>query len=573
VALGLDQFKLRLDIIWMFLRLVKKPNDRISIRIVENNRVDGKVKQKTISGIGTAHKDDHKKIESLMRVGEELIIKLNNEVEPVLPGLEEIIHAPKKKVEKEIAEDMVSVNGLKEEGRIHIGINDIFGKAFEELNLFDSIDTGYKKDESNDLFMEVVLARLSAPVSKRKSVKNIKADKDLELNLDKVYRMMDKVNDNEARIKNKISDSTLGLFDQKVDVAFFDVTTLYFESFTTCNIRVSGFSKDGKFKETQVMLALITTTEGLPLGYELFPGNSYEGNTLITVIEQVEKNYDLSETFIVADRAMFTRDNLEKLDQKKVKFIVAAKLKTMKKEMKEEIIKDVAKTLKENGDIEGWTKDYIFEGRRLIVNYSKKRAHKDKKDRERLIERIKKKMKNGKVRLADLINNTGTKKYLKIDKKGSKEATLNKLKIEEHARWDGIHGVITNHENNDLSSEEILKRYRNLWQIEAAFRVNKHDLRMRPIYHWTEKRIRSHILICFVAYSLAAFVKNKLNKAKIKLSFEETREELGRLQASIVKDKLTGKKFILPSKITSNQKSIYKVFGLEVDHKAKLLEI
>lgn len=556
----------------MFVRLTKKPNDRVSIRIVENKRVDGKVKQKTITGIGTAHKYEHDKIEMLKRVAEDLIVKLKNDVNPVLPGLEEVIHSSNMKRTKKDQEDMVSISGLKEESRLDKGIGDIFGNAFEELNLFDSINTGYKKDEANALFKEIVLARLSDPVSKRKSVKNIEIDKDIELNLDKVYRMMDKVHENEERIRKKISSSTLDLFNQKVDVAFFDVTTLYFESFTPDNLRVSGFSKDGKFKETQVMLALITTTEGLPLGYELFPGNSYEGNTLITVIEQVEKNYDLSDTFIVADRAMFTRNNLEKLDQKNVNFIIAAKLKTMKKEMKNQITNDVARVLEEHGAIDGWTKDYIFEGRRLIVNYSKKRAYKDKKDRDRLVERIKKKMKDGKVRLADLINNTGTKKYLKIDKKGSKEATLNELKIEEHEKWDGIHAVITNHKENDLSSEEILKRYRNLWQIEAAFRVNKHDLKMRPIYHWTEDRIKSHILICFVAYSLTAFVKHKLNRLKIKLSFEKIRDELNRLQTSVVRDAKTGKRFLLPSKLTKNQKKIYKAFGLIIDNKTKILE-
>ena len=320
------------------------------------------------------------------------------------------------------------------------------------------------------------------------------------------------------------------------------------------------------------MLALIATTEGLPLGYELFPGNSYEGNTLITVIEQVEKNYDLSETFIVADRAMFTKSNLQKLDEKRVKFIVAAKLKTMKKVIKDEITSEVATAIEEHRDLKGWTKDFKTEdGYRLIVNYSKKRANKDKKDRQRLVERIEKKMKNGKVRLADLINNTGTKKYLKIDRKGSKEATLNEARIIEHEKWDGIHAVVTNHLDESLSSQEILKRYRNLWQIEAAFRVNKHDLKMRPIYHWTEKRIRSHILICFTAYSLVAFVKHKLSKLKINLSFEEIRDELNSLQASIVRDKTSGKRFILPAKITKNQKKIYKAFGLTLKNSTTIL--
>ncbi len=554
----------------MFVKKVKRPNGSISIQIVDNQRVGKKVIQKVIRHMGQwVHEDE---IEKMVSVAESIIISLKNEINPVLPGLEKEMHTPEKRKEKNGIEDTVAIKNLEEESRIKTGVDDVFGTAFEMLDLFDSIDTGYKQDEANSIFKQMVLERVANPESKRKSIKNIKRDKNVALDLDRAYRTMDKIFENTDRIKKKISDNTLELFEQKVDVAFFDVTTLYFESFTPDGLRSSGFSKDGKFKETQVMLALITSTEGLPLGYELFPGNSYEGNTLITVIEQIEKNYDLSETFIVADRAMFTKNNLQKLDDKKVKFIVAAKLKTMKKVVKDEITNDVAEALKEHNDIDGWTKDYTTDdGYRLIVNYSKKRANKDRKDRQRLIDRLEKKMKNGKVRLADLINNTGTKKYLKIDKKGSKEATLNEAKIVEHEKWDGIHAVITNHVDNNLSSEEILMRYRNLWQIEAAFRINKHDLKMRPIYHWTEKRIRSHILICFTAYSLVAFVKYKLKNLNINLSFEEIREELNRLQASIVRDKTTGKRFILPAKITKNQKKIYKAFGLTLNNSTVIL--
>ena len=345
----------------------------------------------------------------------------------------------------------------------------------------------------------------------------------------------------------KILENTLDHFDQKIDVAFFDVTTLYFESFTPDELRSSGYSKDGKFKETQIMLALIATTDGMPLGYEIFPGNSYEGHTLITVIEQIEANYNLSNSFVVADRAMFTKENLEKLNNKGVNFIVAAKIRTTKKEFKNKITSDVAKAIEEYGeDLKEWTNEYEHDGNRLIVSYSKKRANKDRKDRQRLVERIEKKMKNGKVLLADLINNTGTKKYLKIDKKGSKEATLNVQKIKNHEAWDGIHAVITNQPKENYSSSQILKRYRDLWQIEAAFRVNKHDLKMRPIYHWTPNRIRSHILICFTAYSLIATAKFKLKKEKLNISFEKLQEELNDLQVSIVRDKESGVRFLLP---------------------------
>ena len=175
-------------------------------------------------------------------------------------------------------------------------------------------------------------------------------------------------------------------------------------------------------------------------------------------------------------------------------------------------------------------------------------------------------------RTSDLINNTGTKKYLKLEKKGAKTATLNVTRIEEDTVWDGIHGVITNHLENDMPSDQILKRYQGLWQIEAAFRINKHDLKMRPIYHWRTNRIKSHILICFVAYSLTTFVKYKLLKEKITLSFEEIKDELNRLQYSVVRDEKSKKRFILPSKITINQKRIYSALGIKLDQQAKIID-
>ena len=574
----------------MFVRLVKKKNDHVSVRIVENKRVNGKVKQKTVCCVGHFHKDEHEGIEARKRVAENMIISMKNEDNPAFFGFEHI-HAPKKRKtqkketeqtpdaskipraeEPKVPKGFVNADTLKEEHRIHRGVGDIFGHAYEQLNLSDSIETGYKKDQSNEILKEAVLARISAPTSKRQSVENIEKEKNIKLDLDQVYRMMDKVFDNESRIKEKICQSTLNLFKQKIDVAFFDVTTLYFESFTPDELRSSGFSKDNKFKETQVMLALITTTNGLPIGYELFPGNTYEGSTLIAAVEKVEKTYDISNAFLVADRGMFTKENLNHLDKKKIKFIVAAKLKSTKKNLKNQICDDVEQALKRNEELKFWSKDYEYNKWRLIVNYCQKRANKDSKDTQRLVERIKSKMKDGKVRLSDLINNTGTKKFLKIDKNEAKEATLNTEKIEQQARWYGIHGVITNHSSEEMNSNEILARYKNLWQIEAAFRVNKHDLRMRPIYHWTPKRIKAHVLICYMAYALVAVVKYNLKEKGINLSVGKIRQELKDLQETLILDTDTKKRFILPPKINETQRAIYKTLGIELVEKTRFVE-
>ena len=590
MALCIDAGLRLLDSKVMFIRLVKKKNDHVSVRIVRNVRVNGKVKQKTVCCVGHFHKDAQERIEAHKRIGEELIIKLKNSEKPALPGFEEIVHAPRKrKVSSSEAKppspstsvsscssvSVPDISQLEERHRFCVGVNDIFSHAYHQLSLFDSIDTGYKKPQSNEILKELVLSRIHKPSSKKSSVEFLSRNRGVHLDLDKVYRVMDRVFDNEDRIKSKIKGHTLDLFKQQIHVAFFDVTTLYFESFIPDTLRRSGYSKDNKFKETQVVLALMTTTSGLPLGYELFPGNTYEGSTLVSAVNQLQESYDVSDVHVIADRAMFTKENMKQLDELGVPFIISAKIKTMSQQWRKKIIGDVAQALELDPQVSHWTKEYEYSGlkdektRRLVISYSRKRANKDKKDRKRLVDRIKKQMKNGKVRVSDLISNTGTKKYLKMESQKSQEATLDENKIAREEQWDGIYGVISN-DQCKLSGNEVMERYRQLWQIEEAFRVNKHDLKMRPVYHWTPRRIKAHILICFMAYALVAFVRYQLHQKGVKMSFETIREELSYLQASLIKDKQTGTQFILPSKITSKQAAIYKALKINTPSKTRV---
>ena len=137
-------------------------------------------------------------------------------------------------------------------------------------------------------------------------------------------------------------------------------------------MRVPGYSKDNKVKETQVVLALMTTKEGVPLDYELYPGNTYEGNTLIRAVENLSEKYDISDTFVVADRGMFNKENLRRMEEKKVNFIISAKLKNMPKKFTEGFLSDLAGTLDKEPGLESWTKSYDWEGRRLVVGYKKR---------------------------------------------------------------------------------------------------------------------------------------------------------------------------------------------------------
>ena len=545
----------------MFVRLIKKPNHHVSVRIVENHREGKKVRQKTVCCIGHCHENNTDKITFLQKTGRKLVHEMKNKLQLQLSGKGFEYFELKKDIKNNsLNQEMVHAPSLKEEARLSLGISDIFGKLYDELCFSESFHSLYKKEEVNNLLKEIVLHRLESPSSKRKSVSDIKRKKYKTMDLDRVYRMMDKVYACRETIKQKVCNKTLSLFKQKVDVVFFDVTTLYFESFKPDELRQTGFSKDNKVKETQVVLALMTTKQGLPVGYKLFPGRTYEGGTLIKTIDSLSSQYDVGDISLVADRGMCSKDNLSELQKRGIKFIVGARLRSMKKKIKDEILVKVPPLSKKGfRKIENWTGQYKVDGLNLVVNYSRERAKKDKKEREKFLEKIHSKMKEDKVYLKDLLSCRGVKRYLKLSRKGSKEAFLDKEKIEEEKKWDGLSGVKTNYE--DGVPKKILERYRNLWQIEAAFRLNKHDLKMRPIYHWTQRRIKVHILICFLAYGLACYARYYLKAGGVHLSFERIKQELEEVQSSLIKDTHSGKRFILPSKLNPIQTAIYKIFN------------
>lgn len=538
----------------MFVRVKDKNNGKKSVQIVEAHRTANKVSQHIIRHVGQAF--SNREVEELKRLAESIIVEMKNNRQPVLPVFspEEIYSSNR----KECGNETVKVKNLREEQRVIEGIADVFGQLHHNLG-FDELIRGTKQNARwNEILKSCVMARLANPASKRRTASLLEEDYGIKIPLDSIYKMMDHVFAREEEIKKHISQTTLNLFQQKVDVLLFDVTTLYFESVWANGVRDFGFSKDCKFKEVQVVLALITTTEGLPISYEVFPGNMYEGHTLIGMVRKLKSDYEVEHILLVADRAMFNEDNLKVMEGESVEYIVAAKLKSLTKEMKKQIIEENENLILNIKDETHLIYEHEYKSRRLIVDYSTARAVKDAVDRQRLIDRLMKKVKNGKIKLKDIIPNYGTKKYLQI--KGG-EATVNEAKINEDSKWDGLHGIITN--IREKPATELLERYRNLWQIEESFRINKHDLKMRPVYHWTTRRIRAHIAICFIAYTLAKQATYRLRIQQTPMSFEQLRNELLHVQSSMMIDVKTRRQYRVPSHVTANQRKIYRVFGLK----------
>lgn len=379
-----------------------------------------------------------------------------------------------------------------------IGPELIFGSLFDRIG-FNAI--------KEEMFRHIVIARLAYPTSKLKTVDYLYRYQGIRIEADAVYRFLDKLNERYKETAEQIAFEFTKKTLKDIAVVFYDMTTLYFETEDEDDLRKIGFSKDGKFQNPQIMLGLLVGQNGYPVGYDIFKGNTFEGHTLIPVLQKIQKKYGFGNPIVVADAALLSKKNLDDLAEENYQFIIGARIKNETEEIKSKILKK-AESMK-NRDIFFIRKP---DDTKLIVSYSDKRKRKDACNRERGLRKLKERIESGKL-TKENINSRGYNKFLSLD--GEVKIRIDEDKIKEDKKWDGLKGYIT---NSKISSKKIIENYRHLWQIEKAFRISKTDLRVRPIYHYKQKRIESHICIAFVAYAIYKELERLLNKHKVGFS-------------------------------------------------------
>jgi transposase len=427
----------------------------------------------------------------------------------------------------------------------------VYGAVYQKLG-FDRL-MGARRVASGRVLRDLVIARIAKPKSKLASAGFLQRDFGIEIDVDQIYRMMDHLNSPmQERMLNMARDAAFGLMNNKIDVLFFDCTTLYFESFEEDNLRQKGFSKDRKIAETQVLLALMVSRAGLPVGYRLYPGAKWEGHTLENAIADVQSDMPVDKVILVADSALFGKQNLVMLNEKKQAYLVAAKLKTLPKALQKSIL-DKSQYQRLNEDESYF--ETTYEDQRLIVTYCVHRAKKDAFDRQKAIEKA-----------ARLYDDKFTKKVIKgyhakyLDVVGESTLKIDEEKVKQAALWDGLHGIATNVSADKLTVQEAIAQYRGLWQVEETFRLSKHDLRIRPIFHWKEERIRAHIALCFMALTCIRWLTYTYNLTHPTqpLSAERIRNELAHVQLTTLEDKTDQHRYVIPSPISKDAKQIYK---------------
>ena len=371
--------------------------------------------------------------------------------------------------------------------------------------IFDSI--GFNKVD-DELFRLLVFSRLIYPSSKLKTSDLLEKYKDLKIPVQQIYRYMDKLHSTQKELVQLVSyNHTKRILDDNISVIFYDVTTVYFEIDEEDELRKTGFSKEGKHQNPQIVLGLLVSKNGYPLAYDIFEGNKFEGHTMLPVIDAFKEKYQLNQLIIIADSGLLSNDNIVELQAKNYEFILGARIKNEKQSIQNKILGLKLK----DGESAVVQKDNLS----LIISYSDSRARKDKHNREKGLLKLQKQIRTGRLTKAS-INNRGYNKYLKLQ--GEIAISIDKQKFEEDSKWDGLKGYLT---NADLSKEEVLANYQHLWQIEKAFRVSKSELKIRPIYHRLQRRIEAHICISFAAYKVYKELERLLKLKNANLSPEK----------------------------------------------------
>ncbi len=504
----------------MFVRKKKNKSGVISVQVIDKSSGKYKVK-KTIGSC-----KDKEQIEKLVKEAELFIVQQEGQASlDFILGDEDYYF-------QSIYQNIQQVQLL--------GPELILGKIFNDI--------GFNKI-TDELFRHLVLARIIYPVSKLKTIDYLQKYKGITVSASEIYRYLDKLHEFQIKEVQQISlQHTLKILDNKLTIVFYDVTTLYFEAADEDDLRKTGFSKDGKHQQPQIVLGLLVSEMGYPLDYEIFEGNKFEGHTMLPIVEAFTKKYKTEQLIVVADAGLMSNKNIKELTEKGYAFIIGARIKNETLEIQNQIL---SLQLEDNESLVLQKTSQ----QRLVVSYSASRAKKDEQNREKGIARLRKLVCKGKL-TKDHINSKGYKKYLKLKEEVKVEVDEEKYKEDE--KWNGLKGYLT---NTQLPKETIINYYNQLWHIERTFRITKTDLSIRPIFHYKKSRIEAHICIAFAACKVYKELERLLKEKRAGISAEKAIDILKTIYAITLKMPQSKKLKLMLLDKTDEQKSILRLFA------------
>ena len=488
------------------------------VRVVHSYRdpETNKPKMKVIKNYGN--------LDKLLKQDKNFLEKLEKEIKEKNDRLKE---STVDKIKK------IGTNNFEKEGLVRKNYGYlVYEKIWQELGIsrwIKDIKTR-SKIEIEEILKQLVFQRLLTPSSKKSAYDHRENYVDFrnDLILEDYYRVLDIIYDEKEKLEKHLNSTLKKKFNRELNVVLYDVTTYYFESVKKDEIKGFGFSKDNKVNQVQVVMGLLIDNNGIPVSYELYPGNTSEFSTLYPVIKDLKEKYKLKKVIVAADRGLNSGKNLLLLKELGLDYVMAYKLKGAKKEIKEKLFEDGYTIEKEfKYKLIEHVKEIRVDGKvekiqdNLLLGYSVKRAKKDKADRQRLLDKADKLLNNPSMMKQEL--KKGGKKFIKVTK-GNLDIELDVKQIEEAEKMDGFFAI--EYSQKELTGREVREIYGSLWKIEDSFRVLKTNLEARPIFVWSEKRIRAHFLICYLALVIERYLEKLLKDNNVNLSTAKIQEAI-----------------------------------------------
>ena len=508
----------------MFVRVKKNRSGSSSVLVVR--KASGRYIVVKNLGVAT----DAEAIESLRKKGEEWI-RLHTNPLPMQFGFDE---------REEARRVLDNIDFI-----YHDGARIILNQVYHLIG-FDEI--------KDSILRDLVVARICEPASKRSTLEYLKDYFDEDYTLNKVYYYLDKLGSKQKNTVRRISvEHTRKILGGKIGLMFYDCTSLYFETSNEDKLRAKGFSKDGKTAESQIILGLLVSEDGYPLHYCIHRGDRHEGRTMIPAVNRFMKIFklDKKDFIIVADAGLMSKDNVKLLKENGYSYIIGARIKSETAKVKDWIL-----TLeKKPGTYKEYTKDT---GDRLIIGYSEARAKNDEYNRERGLKKLRKKFASGKL-TKDSVNKHGYNRLLVLSGTDNVTVEISEKLIEEDKRWDGLKGYVT---NTDIGASLVVDQYHGLSTVERSFRVTKGTLEMRPMFHFTPKRIGAHICMCFVALKVYKELERICQEKEIGMSVDSVIKVAKTIVTIRVNLPNLGEKYLKTIFTTEKQRMLEPLFHL-----------
>lgn len=442
----------------------------------------------------------------------------------------------------------------------------VFERLWEDLGLPELLHGLVRRRRLGFDFERVVFAlvlqRILAPGSDRAGAKwidTVHARGFDQLRLAHYYRALRVLWQHKAAIEQALSQKGLDLFNQPLDLVFFDTTSLYFEGRGPEGLARLGKSKDHRPDHPQVILGLLMRRDGLPIACEVWPGNTADVTRLTVIAELLRRRFAIDRVVVVCDRGMVSKKTLDALTAQGFEYIVGMKMRGCL-EVRAEVLARAGRyhVVREHLQV----KEVRVEDRRYVVCVNPEEATKDRADREKILAALEQKLAAGGIKR--LIPNRGYRRFLRV-REGRFE--IDARRVREEARYDGKYVLRT---TTSLPAGEVAEAYKQLTWIERLWRELKDVMEVRPIYHHLKKdNVRGHIFVCFLALYLAAVLRKKLAAADLKLPWDELIRDLSALRA--VEVELDGQRYVLRSPLKGQAGKVFAALGAKVPPLAEAL--